>query len=151
MGYTDKIYEFKNRFFSGDDASFIVFSDEKKKLKSHEAENEAKLLFTIDRFNCCTKDFEKRFSIFANSIDEVEFILSAFSKDIFVEWCMANRFDFNMSLNGYALWKLDMNHYRVKWFKRRNCNFIHEKTCNLLEFLEERAEACAGAHAQSKV
>ena len=151
MDCTKQIFNFKDRFFK-DDNHFIVFSNKKKKLMTGEAEKEAKLFFVLEGYDCSTETFMKEVVIFATSLDEVEYVLSNVSKSIFAECCERNQFDLNNSFSGFALWKIGMQHFRLSELTRHGCaegTYKTKRTYNLLEFLEERAEACAGAHAHN--
>ena len=151
MDYTKNIFNFRDRFFK-DDNHFIVFSNKKTKLMTGEALKEAKHFFVLERYDCGTETFNEELVIFATSLDEVEYILSSVSKSIFDECCERNQFDLNNSFSGFALWKNGIQHYRLSELTRRGGvegTYTTKRTYNLLDFLEERAEACAGAHAHN--
>jgi hypothetical protein len=151
MDYTKNIFNFRDRFFK-DDNHFIVFSNKKTKLMTGEALKEAKHFFVLERYDCSTETFNEELVIFATSLDEVEYILSSVSKSIFDECCERNQFDLNNSFSGFALWKNGMQHYRLSELTRRGGvegTYTTKRTYNLLDFLEERAAACAGAHAHN--
>ena len=149
MDYTYDIFQFKDRCFYDDD-NIVVFSDKEEKLQDGTAIREAKLYFFIDEYDNYEDQLNCRKTIFANSIDEVEFIVSAFSHLIFTDVCDFCQGDSKAPSNAYTAWRNAMKNYTIVELTRCNNEFELKRIYgNVFDFLGEQTDACAGAHAHN--
>jgi len=146
MDYVHNIFQFKDRCFYDDD-EVVIFSDAEEKIATGKALTEARLCVLIHEYDACEKDFQTKKKIFANSMDEVLFIVSVIAHQIFNDACDIVQFNPKVSENVHTVWRNMLKNYNVVELTRCNDNFEPKKIYyNVFNFLEEKA-ACAAAHA----
>ena len=150
MDYANNIFQFKDHCFYDDD-NIVIFSDKEESITTGKALIEAKLCFLVHEYDTCEKDFHSKKTIYANSMDEVVFIVSVIAHQIFNDACDIVQFNSKVLENVYDVWKIMMKRYYIAELIRWNDKFELKKSYyNIFDFLEEKA-ACAEEHAQSKV
>ena len=143
------IFQFKDRCFYDDD-EVVIFSDAEEKIATGKALTEARLCVLIHEYDACEKDFQTKKKIFANSMDEVLFIVSVIAHQIFNDACDIVQFNPKVSENVHTVWRNMLRNYNVVELTRCNDNFEPKKIYyNVFNFLEEKANACAEAHAHN--